>query len=90
MSFNKKEYWKRRKNTYEVLPEGEEKPITILAPMRGQKNLVPEPVLVKESGVRVVRLLGKEFPMTRRARRQRVVNRKYCKKGYRNGIKIKK
>jgi len=90
MTFDKKKYWDRRHNKYEVKTEEDGEVTVIEAPMRGQEDLTPEPKIVTIPQTGTLRILGKEIPANRKLRRKRIIDRKFSKKGYRNGIKIKK
>lgn len=89
MSFDKEEYWARRNNKYEVKEEGSDEVITIDAPMRGQKDMTTEPKLVAVSSIKEISYGNKIFYMNRKQRRTRRVNRLFCKKNHRYGVKIK-
>lgn len=88
--FNKEQYWARRNNTFHVTNDKGEVVRSIKKPMRGQFGDIVEPVHVKNSDVKIIEIAGTKVALTRAVRRKKVKSRLYTKKGYRNGIKVKK
>lgn len=86
--FNKEEYWARRNNKFKVTNKEGEIVAVVDKPLRGQKNLIPDPVLIKESGITMVLSIKGSFPANRRMRRKRTIDRTYSKKGFAYGRRI--
>lgn len=82
---NKEEYWKRRNNKINLKDKNGNTFVNIPMPLRGIPDETPKPKLVKESGIMMV----DDVPMNHKQRRKRVIDRRFTKKGYRDGRKIK-
>lgn len=74
--FSEKEYWERRNHKFEVKIKETGETIEIPAPMRGQ------------TGGTEATIISVNTRPNRRARRRRVIDRTFTKKGYEYGVKI--
>ena len=85
--FDKKLYWKRRKNVTIIKNKDDEIISAIPAPLRGQGS-ISKPQTVPNDTAKVVLFPGGKFrAMNRKQRRTKIRDRRFTKKGYTFGIK---